>query len=319
MWPSCRPVGGAASLGRQLAIAVRCAQNKGPPSTGLTGRCDCQIWSLTLSEPNQEPVSAPLDHGRDPAVPQDSLPRHSVQRIRREIRRRSLVVSRVEPLGSAMLRVWLEGEDLADFESGSPDDHIKLFFPVAGAGPDEKPAMRDYTPRLFDRAARTLAIDFALHDPAGPATAWARAARPGDVLNIGGPRGSAVVTDDFDWYLLVGDETAIPQFSRRIEELRPGVPVTALVSVAPGIQRAPVPAREGLTWIWVEHAGHGEDPAPLLAALGDAGLPEGEGYAWIAAEAAVAQAIRARLTDDMGHPLGWLRSSGYWTVGEAQG
>ncbi|WP_243652532.1 siderophore-interacting protein [Novosphingobium sp. PhB165] len=239
--------------------------------------------------------------------------------MRRDIRRRRLTVSRVEPLGSAMLRVWLEGDDLADFESGSPDDHIKLFFAAEGAGPDEKPEMRDYTPRLYDTAARTLAIDFALHDPAGPATAWAKAAKPGDVLNIGGPRGSAVVTDDFDWYLLIGDETAIPQFSRRIEELRPGIPVTALVSVARGIERAPVPEREGLNWVWVEHDGHGEDAAPLLAALGDAGLPEGEGYAWIAAEAAVAQAIRAKLTDEMGHPLGWLRSSGYWTVGEAQG
>jgi NADPH-dependent ferric siderophore reductase len=32
----------------------------------------------------------------------------------------------------------------------------------------------------------------------------------GDRLDIGGPRGSAVVPDDFDWYLLIGDEARRP-------------------------------------------------------------------------------------------------------------
>nr|WP_246251703.1 siderophore-interacting protein [Ancylobacter pratisalsi] len=39
------------------------------------------------------------------------------------------------------------------------------------------------------------------------ASTWALAARPGDRLEIGGPRGSAIIPADFDWYWLVGDET----------------------------------------------------------------------------------------------------------------
>ena len=76
--------------------------------------------------------------------------------------------------------------------------------------------MRDYTPRAFDAAGNRLTIDFALHD-AGPATAWALNARPGETLLIGGPRGSTVVPDDFDFYLLAGDETALPSIGRRLE------------------------------------------------------------------------------------------------------
>jgi NADPH-dependent ferric siderophore reductase len=75
-----------------------------------------------------------------------------------------------------------------------------------------------------------LVIDFAIHE-AGPATKWAIKAAPGDTLDIGGPRGSAVVPDDFDWYLLIGDETALPSIGRRTEELRAGVPVITAVVV----------------------------------------------------------------------------------------
>ena len=65
--------------------------------------------------------------------------------------------------------------------------------------------MRDFTPRRHDAEKGELVVDFAIHG-AGPATEWASAARPGSRLGVGGPRGSFVVTDDFDWYLMIGDE-----------------------------------------------------------------------------------------------------------------
>jgi NADPH-dependent ferric siderophore reductase len=75
-----------------------------------------------------------------------------------------------------MLRITFASPDLADFSSPSPDDHIKLFLPdPANAG---QQVMRDYTPRAFDAARKTLTIDFAVHD-AGPATTWAFDAKPG--------------------------------------------------------------------------------------------------------------------------------------------
>ena len=78
------------------------------------------------------------------------------------------------------------------------DDHLKLFFHVDAGGADH---MRDYTPRGFDRDAGPITIDFAVHD-VRVATAWALAARVGDTLHIGGPRGSAIIAADFDWYWL---------------------------------------------------------------------------------------------------------------------
>jgi NADPH-dependent ferric siderophore reductase len=122
-----------------------------------------------------------------------------------------------------MLRLTLAGAELTGFTSLSPDDHVKVVVP-AEAGSTER---RDYTPRRFDAQTHELAIDFALHD-GGPVTTWARHARPGDPAEIGGPRGSMRVPHDFDWWLLIGDETALPAIGRRIEELPERTPVTSI-------------------------------------------------------------------------------------------
>jgi NADPH-dependent ferric siderophore reductase len=123
-----------------------------------------------------------------------------------------------------MLRIVFQSGDLLGFESPSPDDHIKIFLPaMEGTGP----IMRDFTPRAWDVATGTFTLDFAIHLE-GPATEWATNARLGDTLSIGGPRGSTIVADDFDWYLLVGDATALPSIGRRLEALRANVSVTVL-------------------------------------------------------------------------------------------
>lgn len=138
------------------------------------------------------------------------------QPVRHETRQRRLEVRAVERVTPHPLRVTLGGDSLDGFSSPGLDDHARLFFPAEDGSlnlprsartarssvPD--PAMRDYTPRHPDPRAATLQIDFALHE-AGPATRRAERARPGQVLGVGGPRGSFIVPTDFDWHLLVGD------------------------------------------------------------------------------------------------------------------
>ncbi len=235
--------------------------------------------------------------------------KHQVTRIRRERRRRSLTVSERIELSPSMVRLIFTSPDLADFESAAPDDHIKLFFEQ----PDGERAMRDYTPRAFDNAAQSLTIDFALHQ-AGPATEWAMRAQPGDRLGIGGPQGSTIVADDFDWYLLIGDETALPAICRRLEELRPGVPVAVVAVMDSASDRFDLPAREGLTVTWINRS-EGDEAGQVNAALSLPG--SGEGYVFIAAEAEVARAIRTHVIETLGHPRQWVKASGYWIKGQS--
>lgn len=244
-----------------------------------------------------------------------TAPRHQVTRIRREPRRRTLTVVATERLSASMLRIRFASSELGDFESSAPDDHIKLFLPEAELE-NGRPAMRDYTPRAFDTEAGTLTIDFALHE-AGPATAWAIGAGPGDTIQIGGPRGSAVVADDFDWYLLIGDETALPAICRRIEELRSGVPIRAIVAVDGPGDRIGMPDRDSLTVHWAIRDKGENDAERLIALLGEAAWPAGEGYVWIAGESGASRAVRTHIIDTLGHPREWTKAAGYWTRGVA--
>jgi NADPH-dependent ferric siderophore reductase len=247
------------------------------------------------------------------------LPPHQIFRVRRETRRRSLAVAAVEQLTPKMRRIRFASADLHDFASDASDDHIKLFFPMAEPQENDKPfCMRDYTPRAFDPAAGTLTIDFALHE-AGPATRWALSAQPGDALEIGGPRGSLIVPDDFDWYLLIGDETALPAIGRRVESLRPDTKVTTIVAVDGTADHQHFVTQANWKPVWVHRAGSSADDAALLrAALAERSpLPEGDGYIWIAAEAHAARMLRNMVVDTLGHPKAWVKAAGYWTKGTA--
>jgi NADPH-dependent ferric siderophore reductase len=196
---------------------------------------------------------------------------HEITRIRHEARRRRLIVSRTSRVTPNMLRLHLVGPDLDGFASPAFDDHIKVFVP----GEDGAVEGRHYTPRRHDVEAGELAIDFAVHE-AGPVTRWALGARPGDAAEIGGPRGSTVVPDDFDWWLMIGDETALPAIGRRLEDLPAGTPVITIVAVAgpEEEQRFETAARHRDVWVHRPLA-QANDPQPFLAAL--AGLPRGAG------------------------------------------
>ncbi len=234
-----------------------------------------------------------------------------IERARLELKRRNLTIARSERLSHGMLRLHFTGEDLADFASLAPDDHIKLFIPNA----DGEPFMREYTPRRFDTAARTLIIDFAVHD-AGPATSWALKAQAGDTIEIGGPRGSALLHGRIDHWLLIGDETAIPAIGRRIEEAAPGVTLTSVMAIAADQDRQSFEGRATHREIWVTRpVSDSANAQPLITALNQIELLPAT-FVWIAAEAKVAKAIRTYMTDTRGLPAGWFRASGYWQMGE---
>jgi NADPH-dependent ferric siderophore reductase len=242
------------------------------------------------------------------------LQRHATTRIRHETRRRTLTVSSTELLTPRMRRFGFTSPDLHDFVSATHDDHVKLFFPATD-GDGGETAMRDFTPRRFDRALATLIIDFALHE-AGPATHWATSAQIGDTLEIGGPRGSIVVPDDFDWYLLIGDETALPAIGRRVEELRAEVPVTTLVLVEAG-EFHDFQTKAAWTPHWIARNGAPDDASLLRKALSHYALPSGDGFVWIAAEASVARSVRNHIIEDLGHPRQWTKAAGYWKRGHS--
>lgn len=252
-------------------------------------------------------------------------------RVRFEPRRRELRVTHKVAASPHLLRIELTG-DLSDFRSLGFDDHVKLFLPDPTTGvltlPDPgrepavdgpRPIMRDYTPVWFDTAAGRIMLEFALHGDGadvGPATRWAMDAKPGDILHIGGPRGSQVPSSAFDAYLLIGDETALPAIGRRLREAAAGTRITVLTEVAGPDDRLPFETQATADIHWVCRAGSAAEPQTLLTALADLPLPDGDISAWVACEAGQARQVRAALLERGLNPA-WIKAAGYWTRGLA--
>jgi NADPH-dependent ferric siderophore reductase len=244
-----------------------------------------------------------------------------IRRVRHEITRRRLQVRSVERLTPKMVRVVLGGEDLQGFTSLGFDDHVKLILPRPEGeprppSPDEaKPMMRDYTPRRYDAAKGELYIDFVIHD-AGPATSWAAAARPGQTIGIGGPRGSFVIPADLDCHLLVGDETALPAIGRRLEELPAGTRAIVVAEIDSEAERQRLESPAKLEVVWVDRRGAPPgDADQLLQALREVKLPASGCFAWIAAESLGARAVRKYLLEERGMDKHWIKAAGYWRRG----
>ncbi|MBE7209634.1 MAG: siderophore-interacting protein [Gluconacetobacter diazotrophicus] len=234
------------------------------------------------------------------------------------MRVRELAVVRREEISPRMVRLVLGGEALDGFTSLAPDDHLKLRLPA----PDGTVVMRDYTPRRFDPVRRELAIEFVLHGD-GPAATWARDARVGDAIAIGGPRGSRLLPER-DGLLLIGDETALPAIGRWLEELRPGARALAIVEVADAREMRRLPSAGNAEVAFVSRNGAEAGGADaLLAALDEAvarrAVPPGRVQAWVATEIEVARRLRTRLLDAYGFAREDVVAAGYWRHGIADG
>jgi NADPH-dependent ferric siderophore reductase len=248
----------------------------------------------------------------------------TIHRVSHELKRRRLQVLRVVDLTPRMRRITLGGPELAGFVSLGTDDHVKLLFPqtaeeqaaletlVLGAGKDggPMPAMRDYTPRRYDLDTLELDIDFVLHGE-GPASTWAEQAKPGQYLQIGGPRGSMVVPDIFDSYLLIGDETALPAIARRLEGLAANRRARVVVEVENAAEQQPLQSPAQVEVIWVLREGGQQD---LLSTVEQLQMPSGELYAWVATETRVSRQIRRVLLDKHGLNEASVKAVGYWRL-----
>ncbi len=261
-------------------------------------------------------------------------PTRRVQRVRHALEARLCTVLRVASLSPGIVRITLGADALQRFVSASFDDHVKLMLPPADGsplvlptlgpgGPDGpaspasaagavRPVMRDFTPRAFDTTRGELDIEFALHGH-GPAAAWAAQAQPGQQVGIGGPRGSLVIPIDFDWHLLIGDETALPAIARRLEELPAGSRVFAIVKTTDPADRRELRTAANLHLQWLD-AG---TPGGLTAATAALTLPAGEGYAWAAGEAAEVAEVRRVLVGPHGLAKEQVRAAAYWKRGAA--
>jgi NADPH-dependent ferric siderophore reductase len=261
----------------------------------------------------------------------DATPR--VERVRYESRFSLASVHDVETITPGYRRITLSGEGLSGITSLSPRDHVKVVIPRNAAatpvvpgkrekGQDAREGEPEQTVRTFSLRrvlpdVKQIQIDFVLHD-AGPATAWARQARPGQQVGIVGPRGSKIVHPVFEWFLMIGDETMLPSIARQAEEAGTEISQIACVEVSGSGYDAVLRSTDTLRVVWADRG----DSAPgigtaLLDAVRRLELPEGEGYVFAGGEAGVLRPIRRHLIDERGFSPENISMSGHWKLGAA--
>ena len=237
----------------------------------------------------------------------------------------NVTVRRVQRLTPRVVCVTFGGEALAGFNWSGPASHVKLFFgtldvgertSVSAAG--SPPVVRTYTPRRLDPVARELDVEFVIHGDA-PASAWAQQASVGQLLVIAGPGRSYTVDPAADWYLLAGDDTALPALKTILEVLPASMPVLMLIEVVDAAEVQKLPARAGNTsvqWLYRgENAAHAGNE--LEAAVRTLQLPSGSGRIYVACEADAMRRIRRHLLNERGLPRDQLVTRGYWRLGES--
>lgn len=228
----------------------------------------------------------------------------TIERVRHDLKLREVTVARIDRVSPGFASITFQGEALADFTSLSFDDHVKFMFNDANG----EQVRRDYTPRRVDTGAREIDIEFALHGHGGAAE-WARIATIGQRATIGGPRGSMILPLAMDWHLLIGDDSALPAVTRRLEELPAGARVVAVLLVDEADRRTFV-TRADARIHWVD-----SDDA-LLQVLKELPLQPGAGLAWGGGEAALMARVRQVLVET-GMPRQAAKVSAYWKRGVA--
>jgi NADPH-dependent ferric siderophore reductase len=229
---------------------------------------------------------------------------------------RRTTVRSIERVTPRVIRVIVGGDALEGFGPPRPGGHIKLFFDTSWNPHDEaqpRPPARTYTPRTFDPAAKTLAIEFVLHGD-GLAAGWVQRAKEGDALYVGGPGGGWDVPADAKHLVIAADDTAMPAAGMIIEALPPGCKATVLCEIADKAEERPLsPSAAAVKVKWL-HVGDAT-PGSLLEREVKA-IHAGDGTVfWIACESGAMRRIKAQLKERGVDPTR-LHTRGYWRLGE---
>ncbi|TKA12371.1 siderophore-interacting protein [Actinacidiphila oryziradicis] len=239
-------------------------------------------------------------------------------------------VQRVERLTPHMIRVVLGGEGLANFSAGRYTDHyIKLQFPLEGVAypepfdlqriraeipRDQWPRTRTYTVRRWDETTRELWVDFVYHGDEGLAGPWAAGVQPGDEVLFGGPGGAYAPAEDADWYLLAGDESALPAIAASLERLPAGSRAYAFIEVGDEAEEQKIEHAADAEIVWL-HRRDGRIGEALVRTVSGLEFPDGTVDAFVHGEAGFVKELRRLLRIERGVPRERLSISGYWRAG----
>lgn len=224
------------------------------------------------------------------------------------------VVTGTELLAPHFLRVRMSSPTLFDDADPGPTAWVRIWFPDPDDGNVEY--QRGYTFSETDPKSGTFAIDFVLHEPAGPASTWAKRAEPGDHISVTsfGSKTLEIPDELPAGYLLIGDSASIPAINSILRALPHDVAVELYLERHHDDDHLiPMADHPRLHTQWVPRTG----ATSLAAAVEDRDWSNW--CAWAGPESGSLKHLRARLRDDFGFPKSEVHAQAYWYHGRAMG
>ena len=222
------------------------------------------------------------------------------------------VVVAVQHIAPHMRRITVQGDPLRAMAADLPGQWMKVFFPMP---PSAKRHGRAYTIRRHDARAGTMELDFVLHGDNGVASSWAGQAKPGEMLELAGPREGYEVDPSRTNHLLIGDSTSLPAIACILERLPAEVTPVVVIEVADAEEGMLLPRHpRSEAHILVSGDRLPGTTGALEKTVRTLRLP-GAPQVWLAGEAGMMRSIYAHLRDQRQIEPAAIDASGYWRMG----
>ncbi|WP_151640697.1 siderophore-interacting protein [Corynebacterium sp. 11A] len=230
---------------------------------------------------------------------------------------------RAEDLQCTVERVWMHTDTMKALRISSPEfirtirpaegEYLRCWFPELSN--PAKEVMRGYTLTDIDYDTGEFTLYFLLHEPAGPACAWAQSATEGDTFDAAYYGSSPFRVEGADPYgfVFIADAAGIPYVNALAADLAPRCPVQVwMLDWHPTDHEIPIMEHENISVEWV---------APTSEAL----LEKARGFTWegwyphLICEAKVLLVTRRYLLKNVGMKKGDMHIHAYWIAGKAMG
>lgn len=219
-----------------------------------------------------------------------------------------------EQITASFVRVRLHSPTLFDEIAVGPSAWIRLWFPDPdGSGAEHQ---RGYTLSEADPETGEFAIDVVLHEPSGPASAWAREVRPGTAISVSSSASPPFVLPEEmpRGFLLLGDSASIPAINGILAALPAEVPVELYLELHDERDREiPLGTHPRLALHWVPRRGEESLAAAIEA------RDWSDWTVWAAPESGTMKHLRTRLREEFGFPKSEVHARAYWYEGRAFG
>jgi NADPH-dependent ferric siderophore reductase len=236
-------------------------------------------------------------------------------------------VEAIERLSPSMIRIVFGGDGLAGFTpTDATDQYVNAAFVPDGApysvpfDLDEvrrleaalRPRNRRYTIRAWDPESRQVTIDFVAHGETGHAGRWAQRAVVGDRLQMSGPSGGYRPDPTADWYLMAGDESALPAIAASLSVLAAGRTCVVMAVVDGPDHEIELPNSVDVDVRWLHRCAASRPENLLVDAVAELEWPAGRADVFIHGEAAEVRAVRRHLIAERGVDRALASISPYW-------